>query len=136
MKEEIELTKKYLEGTYEDNHSNYHKLKTFFQSEISKLPFIELEFSSYRKCYEELSIIFNSNRLIQNYCRNILNYKNKELHSLNEKWDLEKKGDYEYKNNLPTQEIHVTHKTNKYFLRYRILDLEKLVRQQTRGELK
>ena len=137
MNEEFELTKKYLYGGYEDNYSNHMKLKAFFKKEIGKLPFIEETFSSYKSCYRKIGEIFRSlNYLIIKDCRTILQYNNKENHSLNEGWKFKERKDYHYINALPTEEVHVICKDKKYFLKYRILHLKSLLLQSPTSQTK
>jgi len=135
MEKKLELLKKYVYGGYEDGITNYKILKEFLGIELDKIPFIELQFSSYKKCYEKLQEIFFDNALIRNYCRNVLNY-NKENHTLNQEWDFEARGKYHYRNSIPTQEIRVICKYRKYFLSYRKLDLRKLLEQSPTSQTK
>lgn len=126
ISEEIKLTKQYIKGTFKENYRTYNVLKKFFQQEINKLPFEKWEFSSYKECYNKVATIFYNNGVISRDCNIILNFKNKEHHSLNEIWAWEGRKNYYYINALPTQEVHIVCVNRRYFLKYRVLNLNKL----------
>ncbi len=118
------LIKKFKYGGYKETRSSYEKLSNYFQEELNKLEFIELEFSNYKNCYNKLGQLFSDNGVIINQCRTILNYKSSEDFSLNGKWAYEIKGNYNYKNCYNTEEVIVKCKDRKYYLKYRRLNLK------------
>jgi hypothetical protein len=133
MNKELELTKEYINGCFEDTYHNFKILSSFFTKEILKISFIKLEFNSYLKCYEYLKNLFYNNQVIINTCNNILNYKNKEFHYIYEESDWDNKGKYHYINTIPTTEIFIFNKKNKYFLKYRILNPMDLLNKEVKG---
>lgn len=125
-KELKQLIKKFKSGNYykEETRSSYEKLRDYFQKEISKIPFTELEFSNYKDCYNKLGQLFSDNGVIINNCRTILNYKSPGDISLNGKWEYQGKGNYSYVNSYHTEEVYVKCENRKYHLKYRRLDLK------------
>ena len=119
-----QLLKEFKSGDLKENRSSYEKLRAYFQEELNKIEFTELEFNNYKECYNKLAQIFYMNGVIINQCRSILNYKSSKDHSLNGKWAYEGKGNYHYKNAYNQEEVHVECKDRKYYLKYRGLDLK------------
>jgi len=123
--EEKRALKDYFDKEVKETMTNYKQAGEFFQKELNKIPFTELEFKNYKDCYRKLGQIFSNNGVIWNQCVAVLNYKSKNDGSLNQRWKYEEKGDYHYKNCYNQQECHVKCENRVYKLKYRKLDVSK-----------
>ena len=120
-----ELLNNYFSGNKKETRYSYEILRDFFNKELNKINFIELEFNNYKECYNKLAQIFYDNGVIVNYCRSVLNYKISKDSSLNGMYNFQEKKNYEYKNSYNQKECYVKCKNRIYKLKYRKLDITK-----------